>query len=353
MNPQRFGLRRLAILSLSLLVLCVLLLCFVGSYVFYSILAIYSPDSIDEDSMFTSVDLAWLGVIFIITFASATLLAIKLSRRILLPLESVIQSLRQVAEGNLHVRAIASKSAPNETSQLVDDFNSMAERLHTMETQRSFWNAAIAHELRTPITILRGRLQGLTDGVFTPDAELFEGLLHQVEGLNRLIEDLRILSLKESGHLELDIHAANLGYEVKSVVQLFAPSLEARGFTVRVQCTNAAQVHCDPVRLRQALIALLENVQKHALPGEVLVTVAATDKQCSICVEDSGPGIESTQAEHIFDAFHRIDPSRARHSGGTGLGLAVVKAIAEAHGGTACCLASANNGALLRLQWPV
>ena len=350
---QRFGLRRLAIWSLSLLVLCVLLLCFVGTYVFYSLLDLYSPEILSEENVFTGIDMAWLVVIFIITFASAALIAIKLSRRILSPLESVIQSLRQVAEGNLHVRAIASRNSPNETSQLVDDFNSMAERLHTMETQRSFWSAAIAHELRTPITILRGRLQGLTDGVFAPEPALFVGLLHQVEGLNRLIEDLRILSLKESGHLELDIYDINLGHEVQSVVELFAPNLEARGFSVRVICHNTERVLCDPVRIRQALIALLENVQKHAQPGEVLVTVEATNTQCSISVADSGPGIEPDQAQQIFDAFHRIDPSRARHSGGTGLGLAVVNAIAEAHGGTACCLPSAHSGALLRLQWPV
>ncbi|MGG4604792.1 ATP-binding protein [Paenalcaligenes sp. Me131] len=350
---QRFGLRRLAILSLSLLVFCVLLLCFVGSYVFYSILAIYSPDSIDEDTMFTGVDVAWLGAIFIITLTSAAFIAIKLSRRILSPLESVIQSLRQVAEGNLHVRAISSKNSPNETSQLVDDFNSMAERLASMETQRSFWNAAIAHELRTPVTILRGRLQGLTDGVFTPDAALFQGLLHQVEGLNRLIEDLRILSLKESGHLELDLFPVNLSDDIESVVQMFKPTLEARGFSVKAHYENTRDVRCDPVRIRQALIALLENVQKHALPGEVVVSAYATDHQCCISVADSGPGIEPEQALHIFDAFHRVEPSRARHSGGTGLGLAVVKAIAEAHGGTASCQASLNHGTLLRIEWPL
>lgn len=115
-------------------------------------------------------------------------------------LNSVANSLREVAQGRLDARVPLDEQAIGETAQLVRDFNTMAERLQSMTREREFWNAAIAHELRTPVTILRGRLQGLAEGVFPPERALFEGLLRQVEGLTHLIEDLRVLSLNDSGH---------------------------------------------------------------------------------------------------------------------------------------------------------
>jgi two-component system sensor histidine kinase AdeS len=105
--------------------------------------------------------------------------------------------------GNLAARATSDEHAMGETAQLVDDFNQMAARLQDMAQHRAFWNAAIAHELRTPVTILRGRLQGITEGVFAPEQSQFQSLLTQVEGLGRLIEDLRTVALAESGHLPL------------------------------------------------------------------------------------------------------------------------------------------------------
>ncbi|RKD84980.1 ATP-binding protein [Kushneria marisflavi] len=350
---RRPGLRRQIIQSLAVMALGIIFIAVFGSYVFYAIATVYLPDSISSSWMPSRVELAWIVCTTVSALGIAVFVAIRLSRRLLTPLNSVAHSLREVAQGKLTARARMDERSMGETAQLVRDFNTMAERLQSMTREREFWNAAIAHELRTPVTILRGRLQGLSEGVFTPSSELFEGLLRQVEGLNRLIEDLRVLSLNDSGHLELQPVEVDLARELGSVLQAFAEPLAARGFRLRRDFEAGLKVTCDPIRMRQALMALLENTLQHAEPGELHVRLYRSGDHCHMAVEDAGPGIDMTQAQDLFEAFRRGDPSRSRKSGGSGLGLAVVKAIAEAHGGRAFCQPSGLRGSAFCMTWPL
>nr|WP_236883944.1 HAMP domain-containing sensor histidine kinase [Dickeya fangzhongdai] len=198
---------------------------------------------------------------------------------------------------------------------------------------------------------MRGRLQGLTEGVFEPDIGLFRNLLTQVEGLGRLIEDLRVVGLAESGHLELRWTRTRLSDEVTAVVSAFEPALQGDGFTLSLALEDQ-MVQCDPVRIRQALLALLENAQKHADPGRLCVRAGVDGGRAFLSVEDGGPGIDPQLAEQIFEAFQRGEQSRAGNSKGSGLGLAVVQAIAQAHGGQASCRPAPSGGALFELRWP-
>ncbi len=184
--------------------------------------------------------------------------AIKSSRRILMPLSSVAASLRRLADGDLDARAAAPDLSLGEAALLVDNFNSMANRLKRMAEAQAFWNAAISHELRTPLTILRGRLQGLAEGVFLPDTSLFCSVLGQVEGLTRLVEDLRVVGMGDNGYLRLELRSVELAEELEAEARLFEPSLENAGFALHLQ-------------LRQALRALLDNIPRHATPGSVSV----------------------------------------------------------------------------------
>lgn len=347
------GLRRQIIQSLAVMALGIIFISVIGSYAFYAIASTYLPESISESWIPSRIELAWIICTAVAALGMAIFVAIRLSRRLLTPLNSVAHSLREVAQGQLAARVHMDESAMGETAQLVRDFNTMAERLQSMTREREFWNAAIAHELRTPVTILRGRLQGLSEGVFTPSSELFEGLLRQVEGLNRLIEDLRVLSLNDSGHLELQPVEVDLARELGSVLQAFAEPLAEKGFHLRRDVEAVLKVRCDPVRIRQALMALLENTLQHAEPGELHVRLYHSGNHCHMAVEDSGPGIDMTQAQGLFEAFRRGDPSRSRKSGGSGLGLAVVKAIAEAHGGRAFCRPSGQQGSAFCMTWPL
>lgn len=347
------GLRRQIIHALGLMALGIISLAVIGTYVFYAIAVTYLPGSISESWIPSRVEMIWVGSTILIALGMALYVAVRLSRRILTPLNSVANSLREVAQGRLDARVPIDEQAIGETAQLVRDFNTMAERLQSMTREREFWNAAIAHELRTPVTILRGRLQGLAEGVFLPDRELFESLLRQVEGLTHLIEDLRVLSLNDSGHLELQRSEVRLADELAVVLDAFASPLAASGFMLKRELDAELPVCCDALRIRQALMALLENAQKHAVPGMLTVRLQRSGALCTLSVEDEGPGIGEEVAAYIFDAFRRGDPSRSRKSGGSGLGLAVVKAIAEAHGGSALCQSNGRGGTTFLLSWPI
>jgi len=353
MNPSH-SLRRQLIQSLVVMALGIILISVFGSYAFYALALAYLPGSISDTWIPSQVETVWIVCTVVAALAMAVFVAIRLSRRILAPLNSVAHSLREVAQGKLDARAVMDAQAQGETAQLVRDFNTMAERLQGMSSEREFWNAAIAHELRTPVTILRGRLQGLVDGVFSPSSQLFDGLLRQVEGLNRLIEDLRVLSLKESGHLELQRGRHPLAEELDSVLQVFSPRLSAQGFTLHPAIDASLQIDCDPVRIRQALMALLENALQHAPPGRLTVRLEQAGELCQLSVEDQGPGLPAELATSVFEAFRRGDPSRSQQTGGSGLGLglAVVKAIAEAHGGRADCRMSEQGGSIFVIAWP-
>lgn len=347
------SLSRQIILSMSAVVLCVIALAVVGSYVFYALLwTFWPPTDIDVDEWLpTGVEWAWMALITAIGLAVGAVVAIKLSRRILMPLNSVAASLRRLADGDLDARATASDRSLAEATLLVDDFNSMAARLKRMAQEQSFWNAAIAHELRTPLTILRGRLQGLAEGVFPPDQAQFYSLLGQVEGLTRLIEDLRVVGLADNGYLDVHIQRADLADEIEADARLFEPGLQACGLTLHMELLRQP-VHCDPARIRQALLAMLDNLKRHANPGIVTVRLSSQDGINTLSVADEGPGIDETFAAHIFEPFQRGESSRSRAQGGSGLGLAVVRAIALAHEGRVTCRNLTQGGSLFELTWP-
>lgn len=345
------SLRRQILLSLGIMVAGVILLSIVGSYAFYAVASTLAPGSISETWVPSGLELLWMVVTLLAALCIAGYVGVRLSRRILTPLNSVAHSLREIAQGNLQARAAPDDRALGETGQLVRDFNAMAERLQSVTREQQFWNAAVAHELRTPVTILRGRLQGLAEGVFAPSAETFQGLLRQVEGLGRLIEDLRVLSLNDSDHLQLDLASSCPAEGLTTTVQAFASRLQARGFEVQLQLDEQTLVVCDEFRLRQALAALLENALAHADPGLLRIEAGVVADSYQLSVTDNGPGIDAELAAQVFEAFRRGEPSRSRHSGGSGLGLAVVKAIALAHGGQARC-EQAGSGTRFVVQLP-
>ncbi|MDY6946156.1 MAG: ATP-binding protein [Pseudomonadota bacterium] len=343
------GLKRQLVLSMMSLALGAALLVILTSYAFYFLWRTYFPAySWEESSMPSGPEWLWVIGAPAAGLALAIVVAIKLSRRILVPLNSVAESLRRVAHGDLKARAVAGDRSLGEASELADDFNALADQLERVTEERVFWNAAIAHELRTPVTILRGRLQGLAEGVFSPDESQFRRLLTQVEGLARLIEDLRVVSLAESGHLELQVSEVDLSTHIHAVAEMMEEALQATAKHLILEL-QPGPVHCDPVRIGQALLALLENVRKYAVAGEVRIHNSVHDGYCRLSVEDDGPGIPEDLIAHVFTAFRR---GKSVPSGSSGLGLAVVAAIARAHGGHAECTATARGGTVFSLCWP-
>ena len=340
--------RQIALTMMAIAFGVTLVVIFTG-YVFYYSWEKYWPEEVPEMGLFpTGPELIWIVGTTIVGLFMAILVAVSLSRRILAPLNSVTDGIRRVARGELSARAVADDRSMGEATQLADDFNLLAEKLQRATEEQAFWNAAIAHELRTPVTILHGRLQGLAEGVFTPDERQFRSLLTQVEGLNRLIEDLRVVSLAESGHLSLNLGLVDLEAEIRSVVDFMGDSLAKAGQHPVLEL-QAQLASCDPARIRQALLALLENAKRHAVPGAIRIQTRLDNGLYRLIVSDEGPGIPDTFSPHIFTAFRRSPDARGT---GSGLGLAVVAAIARAHGGQATCNASSQGGTAFEICWP-
>lgn len=348
------GLSRQIARTMMAIAFGVSLLVLLTSYVFFFLWQTYWPENFDASSAVPTVP-EWLWMIgtTLVGVALAVVVGRNLSNRILVPLNSVADSIRRVAQGDLSARADAGDRSLGEAAALADDFNLLADKLQRMTQEQQFWNAAIAHELRTPVTILRGRLQGLAEGVFEPQEALFQTLLTQVDGLARLIEDMRVVGLAESGHLDLELREADLDETVRDLLAFCEPALRAAGQQA-VAVLQAGTVRCDPMRIRQALLALIDNARRHAVAGSVTVQSRQEGDQVCLSVEDEGPGIDAALAPHVFTAFRRQAAAHAPDGHrGSGLGLAVVAAIAHAHGGQASCQPTPRGGTRFEIRWPV
>lgn len=284
---------------------------------------------------------ASLGVAILIALVAGE----QLARRIVLPLNALAEAARRIADDDLTARAVVDDRSLGEVAVLVDDFNRMAGRLEGLAKGMVDWNASIAHELRTPVTILKGRLQGVADGVFEADDRTLTSLLRQVDGLARLVEDLRIVSLADSGHLDLRLEFVDLAEVVGDLREAVEAGLIAAGFTVDWRL-DPVLLACDPTRMRQAALALIENARAHATPGPLVIRTEAAAGLARFSVQDSGPGVPAGSEAAVFQPFHR---ARAQ-TPGSGLGLAVVRAVAEAHGGRAHLSPGAAGGSVFVIE---
>ncbi|KVD56481.1 histidine kinase [Burkholderia ubonensis] len=350
----RSKLSRQIVLSMGLVSVTTTLIIFVGLFVIYGLLFTFSPPTHERviDVLIPhAADYLIFAILLLTGLIAAVVMATRLARRILKPLNSLAESARSIAAGDLDARAIPGDRSLGETALLVDDFNAMAIRLQGMTSEMTAWNAAIVHELRTPLTILRGRLQGLRDKVFEPDESLFRGLLNQVEGLSRLVDDLHIVTLQDIGRLDMNIQPTDIELEVRSAVDSVSDALHDAGFAVEI-ATTASVVPCDGARIRQALLALLDNARRYAVPGKLRIEMAVQGSSVVLRVEDEGPGLSPEFARHAFEPFTRADVSRSRKFGGSGLGLSVVRAIAQAHQGHARYVTSRAGGSIFELDIP-
>ncbi|MET4896648.1 ATP-binding protein [Sphingomonadaceae bacterium jetA1] len=296
-------------------------------------------------------DTTWLDVtitlsVCVVGVLLAWLVAVRLARRIVRPLGAVGEAAHRIAEGDLATRVAVIGEAHGETAQLIADFNAMADRLQRMSDDMKVWNAQIAHELRTPLTIFRGRLQGARDGVFALDEALIVGLMQQVEGLTRLVEDLRSVSLADSGQLHLMLSDVDLAAELSEMTPILSSMLTPAGFGLDM-ALRPGTVRADPARIRQAILALVDNARRHADPCVLRISTEWTDETAAITVADRGPGLAAGFQDHAFRQFARGMPT----PGGSGLGLAVVQSIARAHGGDATYARSAD-WAMFRIILP-
>lgn len=247
----------------------------------------------------------------------------------------------------------------DELGELADSFNQMAAALSMTEKQRQQLFADIAHELRTPLSVVRGQLESMLDGVFELSLENVSVAHEETLLLSQLVDELRTLSLAESGQLALNRRPLDLAVSVRQAEVAFEPLAEAEGVRLKVTISDDLPlVSADPARIQQLLGNLLSNALRHASqqndrPPEVRLKVSSTAGSVQVSVSDNGPGLSMEAKQHVFDRFWRADIARSRDRGGSGLGLAICKGIVSAHGGEIWVDSTLGEGAVFAFELPV
>jgi signal transduction histidine kinase len=264
-----------------------------------------------------------------------------------LPLGAVMDAADRVASGDYGVRV--QEHGPPPMRALARSFNTMTERLQNADRLRRDLMADVAHELRTPLSVLQGRLEGLLDGVYPRDDPQIAQLLEETRVLSRLIEDLRTLALSDAGALRLQKEATDVVGVVREVVQSMQPAATHKSVALNMTTSSESIVmDLDPLRIREVLTNLLSNALRHCAADQaVTVTVAHTTEAITVTVSDTGEGMPRDEVTRMFDRFYKGPASR-----GSGLGLTIARGIVTAHGGDIRASSQLGKGTVVTVSLP-
>lgn len=284
----------------------------------------------------------------------AAIVSFLLSRHFLAPIRELTTGTQALTFLKFDTRIEV--SSKDELGQLASDFNIMAQTLESYEKMRKQWVSDIAHELRTPLAILRGEIEAMQDGVRKATAQTLDSLHSEALHLTKIVNDLHELSVADTGALHLNRKPVNPVAVLRRTLGLFQSRLAEAEFTVREElgADHPSTIFGDADRLAQLYSNLLENTLRYAdRPGTLTMRQEVKDDQIVMQFEDSGPGVPEYALDRLFDRLYRVDSSRARNKGGTGLGLAICKTIVEAHGGTISASNSSSGGLRVQVQLPI
>ncbi len=292
----------------------------------------------------------WGGLIAI---AVAILMTFFLSRRALAPVRALGSAARLIGRGDFSQRV--SVTDKGDMGELANAFNTMGDDLERLEGLRRDLVADTAHELRTPLSNLRGYLEAIRDGLVKPDPQTINSLYEEVTLLTRLVNDLQDLALADAGQMRLDIRSEDVGEMIGQSVAAVSAVALAKGVSVTTEATGELpRCSADAQRIRQVLLNLLNNAVTHtAAGGAIRVGAAAQGQFVKIEVTDTGEGIPPDELPKVFERFYRVDKSRSRTTGGYGLGLTIAKRIVEAHGGTIWATSVKGSGSQFAFTIPV
>jgi len=284
---------------------------------------------------------------------AAALLSIPLARSLARRAVRLAEGTHRLAAGEFESRI--DDPSGDELGQLARNFNRLAMTLQQNESARRQWVADISHELRTPVAILRGEIEALRDGIRPATTAAHASLHAEVLRLQRLIDDLHQLALADIDALSCHPVPVELGRLLQEVAATFAPTFDERELTLTTDLPEPPlTIRGDAVRLRQLLGNLLENSLKYTDPGgRIVLTLRTAANRAVITVDDSTPAVPPQALPHLFDRLYRVDGSRSRESGGAGLGLAICRAIATAHGGEITARLSPLGGLCIEVKLPL
>jgi signal transduction histidine kinase len=293
-----------------------------------------------------------IGLLSLLPAILVLIIGMLLTRRMVSPLSDVIAAAQSVAAGDLSARV--QLRGPDDLRALSDSFNHMADTLEQNDRERREMLADIAHELRTPLTVIRGRLEGVLDGVYNADEAHIAQVLEETYLLERLVDDLRLLTLTESRQLHFDLQPVDLGELAEQAVSLFEAEASEHNITLTLAAESGLPpINADPQRMEQVIGNLLSNAVRYVPDGgRVEVRVANVASAVEFTIADNGPGLSEADLPHIYDRFWRGERSRTRSAGGAGLGLTIARQLVEAQNGSIFARNQPEGGLLVGFRIP-
>jgi len=297
--------------------------------------------------LYNSLIFASLGAVL-----ASVLLGVLLARSLTRTLRELTAATKKVAKGDLEQQVPIRSNA--ELGELAASFNQMSADLTQSRDLRRQMTADIAHELRTPLTVVLGHTEALSEGQLPPDPQTFDIIYDETKRLNRLVEDLRTLSLSDAGELHLNRQRISPTDLLERAAAARKSEANSKEIMLEIEPpSELPDVNIDPDRVTQVLVNLLDNALRYT-PAGGMITLSATQIQegVAIAVKDSGPGISAEDLEHLFERFYRGDKSRQREQGGSGLGLAIAKSLVESQGGRIRVESQLGEGATFIIELP-
>ncbi|HSR29723.1 MAG TPA: ATP-binding protein [Anaerolineae bacterium] len=280
-----------------------------------------------------------LALATLAAFLAAVAASIFVSRRVVLPVQEMMVASQRIADGHYDERVgvpgDARQNELDELARLAISFNQMAARLEQTEARRLDLIGNVAHELRTPLSSIKGYMEGLIDGVLPASVETFQQVYREADRLQRLVHDLQELSLVESGSYELDLKSTQVARLVATTTARLGHQFEDKGVTMETDVpSDLPPVRADEDRISQVLLNLVGNALQYTpTGGRVTLSAAREGNQIRLTIKDTGIGIASEHLPHLLERFYRVDKSRSRARGGSGIGLTIAKHLVEAHSG--------------------
>ncbi|ELY4517567.1 HAMP domain-containing histidine kinase [Cronobacter muytjensii] len=306
-----------------------------------------------SDPTFGASDWGLFILLILVAVVVMIFLTLRTVRPISLHITYLAQVARSVSKGDFGKKVENHVPVPSELNGLTEDINLMSTQLARFDRDLKVSHIALAHELRSPLTAAIGRLQGMIDGIFPASADQHALVMRQLQHLNRLVDDLHLLSLAHANQLHLNIQELAIDDVIKEKVAWIKPKLMQTGISVTVESENQLLCKADHFRIGQVVLILLDNALRYASEGKKIeIHCYSTSEAVCFEVKDYGNGVPDEYLKEIFGQFSRADASRSRNRGGSGLGLSIAEAICQAHQGSITVARNVPRGLKFKVSLP-
>jgi len=288
----------------------------------------------------------------VISLLISVIVGFMFAKRLSRPILRTVAVTKKIADGD-YTERVEEQNSEKEVSELIESINHLAESLEAQESLRRQLTSDVAHELRTPLTTVQTHIEALIEGVWQPTKERLQSCYDEMTRISSLVSDLEKLAKLESGNLQLNITEFSLRELCDRILSNFETELKTKNQQVLIH-GNCPDICADRDRISQVVINLLSNAVKYTPPdGRIEISLSETENSAVIKVKDNGTGIAEDELPFIFERFYRADKSRDRRTGGSGIGLAIVKSIVMAHGGTVSVESHLDEGSCFTVTLPI